>query len=519
MKGLTKFLMLFSFLLVMIGLAGCKGEETSSDTDKKKNAQIKVTLESGGASYVEGNSDINNDEYVKKLEKLSGVDLNLDVLPHENYEQSMQLLLAGGELPDLLQTKGINTPEVAPAVDAGALMPLNDLIDKYGKNLKKHIPKESWDSPRVSKDGQIFGIPQENPIRNCCVTYVRQDWLDKLNLEVPKTVDEYVEMLRAFKTKDPNGNGKQDEIPFSARANFAFGHQFFAAYGVMPAAWSHEDGKLIPNFIKPEMKEALEVYQTLYKEKLLDNDFFVQQGKDWDAKILGAGNVGMWAQSSAAPDAILQKLKANVPDAEIAIIPSPVGPSGEPGGIYPLGSSVSDFVWTIPADTKNAEEVIKFLDWFYEEGNEEADRFFLNGIEGKDHQVDGKEVKYNYPETNEEIGRQAMYHQWIHFTGPKKFLTDEEFIKNKPNGELIYHSLSVAEKEGVIDDGLEMPALETLKARPELAYDGLWLEFAAKVVTGKVSADNFDKFVAEWEKRGGKDLIEEATKWYESKPK
>ncbi|MGP4079104.1 extracellular solute-binding protein [Pseudalkalibacillus sp. R45] len=509
-----KPLLLISLLTLIIALVGCKDEEVSSESKDGKAKEITVALGSGGASYIEGHQDINQDEYVKTTEKMAGVDLKLDVLPHENYEQNLQLLLAGGELPDLLQTKGINTPEIAPAIDAGVLMPLNDLLDKYGKNLKKHIPEESWNSPRVSKDGQIFGIPQENPIRNCCVTYVRQDWLDNMGLEVPKTVDEYVEMLRAFKTEDPNGNGKQDEIPFSARENFAFGHQFFAAYGVHPDAWSYEDGKLIPNFIKPEMKEALEVYQTLYDEKLLDNEFLVQQGKDWDAKILGSGVVGMWAQTSAAPDAIVSKLKANHPDAEVAIIPSPVGPSGEPGGVYPIGSSVSDYIWTIPQDTENPEEVIKFMDWYYEQGNDEADQFFLYGLEEKDHTVEGDEVAYKYPETNEEVGRQFMYQQWIHFTGPKNYLTNEEFIKNKPNGDLIYHSLSVAEKEGVIDEGLEMPAMETLKARPELDYDGLWLEFAAKVITGKESVDNFDTFVSDWKKRGGEDLINEATKWY-----
>ncbi|OCA85975.1 ABC transporter substrate-binding protein [Bacillus sp. FJAT-27225] len=516
-------------LVLLIALAGCtsNGEKASTEKDPKaaekakakEPAKLKVALETGGAAYVQGNEDINNDEYVKNLEKLANVDLTLEVLPHENYEQNMQLLLAGGELPDLLQTKGINRPEIAPALDAGVLMPLNDLLEKHGKNLLKAIPKESWDNPRVSKDGQIFGIPQENPVLNSTVTYIRKDWLDKLGLEVPKTVDEYIEVLRAFKTKDPNGNGIQDEIPFSARKNFSFGYSFFGAYDAQPQAWSYQDGKLVPNFIKPEMKEALKVYRTLYKEKLLDNEFLVQEGKDWDAKIIGAGLVGMWAHSSAAPDSWLTKINESHPDAKIAIIPSPVIPGGKPGGVYPLGSSVSDFVWTIPAGSKNAEETIKFLDWFYQQGNEEADNFFLYGLEGKDHTVENGEINYKYPTSNEEAGRQFMYQQWIHFTGPKEYLTNEEFVKNKVHGELIYDSLKVANQEGLIDDGADMPAMETLKARPELAYDGLWLEFAAKVVTGKESVDKFDEFVANWEKRGGDKLIDEATKWYKENRK
>ncbi|KGX84567.1 extracellular solute-binding protein [Pontibacillus marinus] len=534
------------FLLALFGvLTGCKStsDETSSETNQSDEASsetnqsneesneksnddsaaktptINVALETGGLQYIEGHNDINNDQYVKQLEELANVNLELEVLPHENYDQNIQLLLAGGELPDLLQTKGINRPEIAPAVDAGVFMPLNDLLEKHGKNLLKYVPEESWDNARVSKDGKIYGIPQENPIRNCCVTYMRKDWLDKLNLEIPKTVDEYIEVLRAFKTQDPNGNGLQDEIPFSARKNFSFGHAFFSAYGVQPSSWSYEDGKLLPNFIKPEMKEALKVYQTLYEEKLLDNEFLVQSGKDWDSKIIGATQVGMWAHSSAAPDSWIQRIQASNPDAEIVIVPSPVIPGGEPGGIYPLGSSVSDFVWTIPKGAKNPEEIIKFLDWFYAKGNEKADKFFLYGIEGKDHTVENNSVEYEYPTTNEGIGQQFMYQQWIHFTGPKEFLTNEEFVKNKPHGELIYNSLQVADNEGFVDDGADMPPMPTLKARPELAYDGLWLEFAAKVVTGKESADKFDDFVEQWKDRGGQKLIEEATDWYNKNKK
>lgn len=534
-KRFTNIFIVLLFV-ALVSLVGCKASDEKTASDPKESetptsegtsneegsnepAKIKVALETGGATYVEGHDDINNDVYVKKVEELANVDLELEVLPHENYEQNMQLLLAGGELPDLLQTKGINRPEIAPALDAGVLMPLNDLLEEYGPNLLKHIPQESWDNPRVSKDGQIFGIPQENPVLNSTVTYVRKDWLDKLGLEVPTTVDEYLDMLRAFKTEDPNGNGIADEIPFTARKNFSFGYAFFGAYDVQPSSWSYIDGQLIPDFIKPEMKDALKTYQTMYSEGLIDNEFLVQEGKDWDAKIKGAGIAGMWAHSSAAPDSWLTSIQQSNPDAEIVIIPSPVIPGGQPGGIYPLGSTVSDFVWTIPQGSENAIETIKFLDWFYQEGNEEADTFFLYGLEGTDYTVENGAIKYTYPTTNEEVGRQFIYQQWVHFTGPKEYLTNEEFVKNKPHGELIYSSLKIADEEGLTDDGADMPAMETLQARPELAYDGLWLEFAAKVVTGKESVDNFDTFVADWKKRGGDKLIEEATEWYETNRK
>lgn len=512
--------MLLAICLTFSMLAGCQSNKQQKSSNQKKGAKptISVALESGGSAYVEGSPDINNDKYLKKVESLANVNLKLTVLPHENYQQSMQLLLSGGKLPGLLETKGINQPEIAPAVKSGVLLPLNDLINKYGPHLKKYIPKASWDSARVSKDGKIYGIPQPNPVRNPAVTYIRKDWLDKLGLKVPKTVDQYIKVLQAFKTQDPNGNGKADEIPFSARQNFAFGFAFFSAYGVMPEAWTYQNGKLVPNFIKPKMKQALQVYRKLYKEKLLDNDFLTQTGQDWDSKVT-SGLVGMWANNSAAPDVTLERLKQNVPNAKIAIIPSPVIPGGSPGGIYPLGSTVSDFVWTIPKSAKNPKQIIKFLDWFYQKNHQQANKFFLYGLKGENYTMKNGKVDYKYPTTNKAINEQFIYQQWLHFTGPKRYLTDKSFIQGKPDGNLIFHSLQVAKNEGFKDDALGMPALAELQANPKLAYDGMWLEFAAKVVTGKESVNNFDQFVSKWKQNGGSKLIQQATDWYNKNKK
>lgn len=82
------------------------------------------------------------------------------------------------------------------------------------------------------------------------------------------------------------------------------------------------------------------------------------------------------------------------------------------------------------------------------------------------------------------------------------------------HGQLIVDAMAIANNEGRINDGLDIPAMPTLQTRPELAYDGLWMQFAAKVITGEESIDGFDQFVEDWKKRGGNEWIKEATQWY-----
>ncbi|WP_179232975.1 extracellular solute-binding protein [Paenibacillus rigui] len=452
---------------------------------------------------------------MKKLKELSKTNVKVELIPHAEFKQKLQLIFASGEIPDLLQTDGINSTEVAPAIDAGVLLPLNDLIDKYAPNMKKALPKEAWQYGTVSKDGVIYGIPTLEPAPYGGASFIRKDWLDKLGLPVPKTLDEFVTVMKAFRDKDPNGNGKQDELPWSAREKFRFGDAFFGAYGVNPEGWKLVNGELVPNFILPEMKAALDFHRMLYAEKLFDNESFVQQGKDWDAKIRGKGIVGFWSHSAQEAQLWSAEVKKNSPDANVVPIPSPVGPDGKGG--YLIRSVVNPKTWVISKSAKNPEEIIKFMDFFF---TEEGQRLVTYGIEGDNYTMENGKIKYKYPSASdatavqEEIARQ----EWFRFTGPT-YLSDPEFMKNKPENEKVVQALEISKKEGRVNDGDGIPALPTLKTRPELKFDGLWLEFAAKVITGKESSDGFDKFVADWKKRGGDQLIKEATQWYNQSKK
>jgi putative aldouronate transport system substrate-binding protein len=483
-----------------------------STAQPAKPPVIKVAMSTRALAYVEGSPNINEDKYVKKLRELSKSDVKLELIPHQEFSKKLTLLLAAGDLPDLLQTYGINTPEAAPAVNNGAFYELNDLIEKYGPNLKKKIPQSTWDSPMVSKDGKIYAIPSENYLQNSQVVYVRKDWLEKLNLKAPKTVDEYVDMLRAFKEKDPNGNGKADEIPFSGRQNFAFSEAFFAAYDVIPGGWKYENNQLVPNFIRPQMKQALELHRKLYQEQLMDNEIFVQQGKDWDAKIKGAARVGMWLHDPGYPDKWQSDVKQNEPKAEIVNIPAPTGPDGK-GGML-IGSPVN-MAWTIPKSNKNPEAAIKFLDWFY---SDEAQKFNVYGLEGEDYTEESGKINYKYPTNVDEINKENMHVMFLSMAGPS-YLANDSFMKGRKDGDLIANAIQLSKSEGRKDDGLGMSLPPTLQSKPELGKNGLWMETAAKIMTGKEPIESFDKFVEDWKKRGGDQIIKEATEWYNAQNK
>ena len=94
---------------------------------------------------------------------------------------------------------------------------LNDLIDQYCPNLKAEMAKRPGAEERITApDGNIYSLPFLGRSGNGWInSFINQPWLDKLGLEMPTTLDEFYEVLKAFKTQDPNGNGIADEIPYA----------------------------------------------------------------------------------------------------------------------------------------------------------------------------------------------------------------------------------------------------------------------------------------------------------------
>ena len=91
------------------------------------------------------------------------------------------------------------------------ILPLNDLLDKYGQDIKEKWSEEAW-KLMTDNDGNIWGIPRAVTVAAHPI-FVRADWLEALNLQMPKTLDELEMVLKAFKEGDPDGNGKDDTIP------------------------------------------------------------------------------------------------------------------------------------------------------------------------------------------------------------------------------------------------------------------------------------------------------------------
>ncbi len=165
-------------------------------------------------------------------------------------KEKRQISLASGDYPDLYLlipwVDQFTHGGAAEAGNQGVVVPLNELIDQYAPNIKKALDATpEWKAMATAPDGKIYGMPQWVDCFHCSYPdklWMNSAWLKKLGLEQPKTTEDLRKVLQAFKTQDPNGNGKADEIPISANVRDSLIPYFMNAFIYDPQGQNNSGG-------------------------------------------------------------------------------------------------------------------------------------------------------------------------------------------------------------------------------------------------------------------------------------
>lgn len=516
---MRRFLLsILAFVLSFSVLAGCtNGNDPSQGSDDQSNGgqtenkgneptKFSISLRTKNMNYVENHANINEDKYVKKLEEMTNTDLDIILVPHAQYEEKMAQMFATGDIPDVVQANGgLYGQELMGSVQEGVFMDLTPILEEYGQNLLKTIPQDAWD--QVTEDGKIYGIPEwlGNPSRRA--TWIRKDLLDQTGLPVPKTVDEFLDVLRAFKELGV-------EQPYAARNEFKYADTFFGAYDVFGYESQLElvDGQIQPKFLDVEnMQAAIQVYKTMMDEGLISKEFPTVEPSTFKS-IITSGKAGMWSMNLNELPIWSALLKNNVPEAEVEIIPSPVGPDGK-GGYYLYGSATRAYLINKDAEDK-AVDIVKFFDWFV---SEEADLFFSFGIEGEDYTVSNGEVQWTMPTDDAGVDKMQYLNDWLYLV--KDTTYNRRVLEQTEEGrKMIELYDTVLANEG--RDGYQfVPRLQAWVDNPQIApysdrYPSLINEHIMKMVYGEEPISDWPKVIEEWRSKGGDDVIKEATERY-----
>lgn len=387
-KPSKSFLKMSGVLLLasslLLSACGSPGGSPSSGseggTDSSEPTSITIQTLNYATEFID-----NTNPLWKELEKRTNTKLNITWLSPSTAEEKINVMLASGDLPEVTFVETMQNPQLQKMLKQGVFWDLTPFLKDY-PNLNREELKEMWEITKV--DGKNIVIPRYYPSYGGGVfPMIRKDWLDALQLETPKTLDEFHNVLKAFKEQDPNGNGQADEIPYAANPSaLAYIYNIF---NETQGGWKLQpDNTLSPIITSDASREAMLWIKQAYDEGLFPKDFaimkFSQVMDTMRSAKAGVGGMSMnhaWVTGKAVKDV---DPKADL--MPLAYLENANGVKYTPSGSPYYG------VYLIPKKVPEAKvkKILEFFDYGYsQEGNE----MLTYGIEGVHYNLEnGKKV-------------------------------------------------------------------------------------------------------------------------------
>lgn len=416
MKNFSKnlFALLMAILLVFTA-SGCANKKKTvsnveiSEVNEFPIVKEKVELE----IFVPKPSmiaDLSTNEFTKWYEEKTGVHIKWDIAQGDK-TQALNLRVASGDLPDIIMGCSLDVITVNSYGQQGLFIDHTDLIENHSYYYKKMLEEEPEIKQRCTMDGKMYGLANAVTTESTVTQnkmWVYQPWLDKLGLEIPTTTEEFYEMLKAFKEKDPNGNGKADEIPLVGRGvlyNYGIEDYLMNAFTYTNSYTKRlyvEKNKVKFSPVQDDYREGLKYINKLYKEGLLLKDVFVidrttlsSYGEN-NPPLIGAGT-GLWAAMFTLAGSESGRIN------EYVAIPPLEGPNGlRQTANTNLGGTPTAF--HITKDCEYPEVAMKWIDWFFSTEGKMKSEGVAGYREAKEGEIglNGKQAKWAYDPVPEE---------------------------------------------------------------------------------------------------------------------
>lgn len=558
---------------IAVSAAGCSaqqtGGETAAENEQEGAAAVPgeasgtaeedlplsryeetVTVRMGGkmnpnAKLPEGMTYEDN-TYLDMLKEDLNIQVTFDwVASISDYDEKMNLCIGSNTIPELMN---VNAEQYRALIKYDLIQPLDQYYEKYASDkLRSYIESGGEALQKVirNESGEMMAIPAPNLIAGGVnEMWIRQDWLDNLGLEVPRTWEELVAVAEAFINEDPDGNGENDTIGILGPANADHmnaigGNQYgldplFSCFQSYPQYWlQDEEGNVTYGSITEETRTALEKVAELYANGLLDPEILVRNDST-EPLLSGKAGIffGPWWSGYTIGDMALSQ------EADWQAYFTPLS---EDGNYYTHMAEPTTSYIVASKECKNPEAAFKIINYLIEneqiwvdEGINSAD-----GLGSSDFYPlycvfdNADEIEFSYDCLKKYLAGEIGIDD-VDYSTHKLLRSDMESItklKNEPYDDFSIENWNFEDPElassklprllcimvgsrSLTEEGY-VPIYNSFNGRTE-TMDSKWAnlkkleeETFAKIVTGKAGIDEFDAFVEEWKASGGDEITQE----------
>ena len=518
-KGITA---IFLTVIAAVTLfAGCGGKQ-----ETKAGGEAAMTIKWLGYPYGTAEKDTLPQ---RLLEEKFNVKIEPIFLDEEAYKNKKPLLMASGEIPDLIYE--LDPGNVQADVRQGFLAEIAyEAIKSYAPSVVETINKELPEVWLYSYcNGKNYGIPNlYYGGDNIRLGLWRLDWLKNVGIDkAPETIEEMHDAFLKMTNDDPDGNGAKDTYGLSGdlKSSYLTFCEIFGAYGVLPFNWMERDGGLVYGGVQPEVREVLTLLSGWYNEGLIDPDFITDSTNTSISNKFKNGVVGYINNyggdyrnlDEKHEEGFLGIMKQINPKAEIAVAPLPKGPRGEQGSfVWGKGGHIISFGKQLAEQPEKLQRILEMLELM----NNDQD-FSLKLVIGEE----GVSWKSGSPEEGgitwlapyDTSAQRGKLLASLDLTGTSFFnvipINTDTRNKYTPKARLEFAKRYVDTSLGRKDALLKPDVVpESDKYLSDLQNKQLLL--FAKIIKGEKSVEDYGEFERSWAELGGKELEKNANALY-----
>lgn len=475
---------------------------------------------------------LEDNRWSRIYEQVLGISIHYDwTAKGELYRQKLSFSVSSGQIPNIVK---VSAEQLRMLSNAGLIQDLTDVYNEYATPLTKNILGQegsaTFDAATI--DGKLMAIPNTNSsIEGAMYIWLRTDWMERLGLQPPQTMNDVLEIARAFTFMDPDQNGQDDTLGL-AITNYLWDSVmgikgFMAGFDAYPEIWTLDESEnLVFGGIQPEVKEGLKTLQKMYKDGELDNEFSFKNSEKVKQQI-ASGKIGMMYGEQWGSFLVQESQNFDI-NAEWKAYPI-VSMTGKLPKV-PLKLRTYEY-FAVRKDFEQPEAIVKLINLHLEKNwgkTAEFETFYSSSypvwqlspvtpypaqknLEAY-RQLDEARQSGNWTKLNAEAQSIQKLIEQYHAGGADKdfgwgwdktYGIDGAFSildQYEKNNQLLYEAFTGAPTETMIE-------------RKSLLHD-LQHEAYINIILGN-SIDDFDQFVETWLELGGAKITKEVNDWYQ----